>query len=121
VNVRLLTEGPVLEIDGEKYHHHPNGGGLVAETAKVGKTAFIGPFAQIRHRATVDEGAKVDDRAMVAGDAFIASGSVLLDTCYVFGRASILGAEISGNSRIHGEASIPRNWGKVHNRDIDVT
>ncbi len=39
---KVLFEGDVIEIDGVKYRHHPNGGGLVAETAYAAPTAHIG-------------------------------------------------------------------------------
>lgn len=38
MEIEVITAG-VLKIDGVMYHQHPNGGGLVAETAKVAETA----------------------------------------------------------------------------------
>ena len=39
--MRVLCKCDVLEIDGEVYHHHPKGGGLVSKTAHVAEAAYI--------------------------------------------------------------------------------
>jgi hypothetical protein len=41
MDIKILSKDAVIEIDGVPYHHHPNGGGLVASTADVAETAFI--------------------------------------------------------------------------------
>ena len=61
--IKVLYSEAVLEIDGVKYHHHPNGGGLVAETAEVAPTAYVGLFARVCAYA------KVGDYANVCGNA----------------------------------------------------
>ena len=42
-------------------HKHPNGGGWVADTAKVADTAYVGPDAQVSDTARVSENAQVYD------------------------------------------------------------
>lgn len=55
-------------IDGVVFRRHPNGGGLVAETASVDDTAFVGM------NAWVYEKAKVYGNAKVFGDAWVSRG-----------------------------------------------
>ena len=40
-------------------HRHPNGGGWVADTARVDDSAYIGPAAQVFGNAQVSGGAKL--------------------------------------------------------------
>ena len=42
-------------------HQHSNGGGCVADTAKVADTAYVGPDAQVSDTARVSENAQVYD------------------------------------------------------------
>jgi hypothetical protein len=59
--------GGVHRIDGVVYHRHPNGGGLVAETASVAPTAFVGYDARVGGDARVCGNARVGDGALVGG------------------------------------------------------
>ena len=52
-------------------HRHPNGGGWVADTAKVYETSYVGPDAQVYDDATVSGNARVYDNAKVSGDACV--------------------------------------------------
>ena len=47
MDIKVFSTEAIVEIDGVKYHHHPNGGGMVAETAQVADSVFVGPFAKI--------------------------------------------------------------------------
>jgi carbonic anhydrase/acetyltransferase-like protein (isoleucine patch superfamily) len=51
----------------EGFHRHPNGGGLVADTADVAETAYIGPEAKVYGHAQVYDNAKVCESAEVYG------------------------------------------------------
>ncbi len=68
---------------------HPNGGGFVADSAKVEATAFVGPQARVLGSAKVLGNARILDHAVVRGAAEIRDD-----------------VEISGHSVIQGEARI---------------
>jgi hypothetical protein len=53
----LSLKGAVLTLDGQTYHRHPNGGGWVADTARVAATAFVGFFARVYGDAQVFDNA----------------------------------------------------------------
>jgi len=55
-----------VTIDGVVYHPHPNGGGLVAETATVAESALVGVFAQVYGNARVLGEARVYGEAQVS-------------------------------------------------------
>jgi hypothetical protein len=58
-------------------HQHPNGGGWVADTAKVADTSYVGPdawvygTAQVSGTARVYGDAQVSGTARVSGDAWV--------------------------------------------------
>ena len=67
-------------------HQHSNGGGWVADTAKVDETAYVGPDARVYDNTWVSDTARVSDTAQVYGDA------------QVNGSARVSGyAQVSGN------------------------
>ncbi len=106
-NIKVLTEGPVLEIDGVRYHHHPNGGGLVAETAQVADTVYVGPCSKVCGHC------KVSDDVIVFGNAWISDKAEVSGSAQIFGSARVYGnarvqddAKIYGCARVHGDAVI---------------
>ena len=52
-------------------HKHPNGGGLVANSAHVDETVFVGPNAQVFGFAHVLGYARICDFAIISGDAIV--------------------------------------------------
>lgn len=106
----LITEFVVEDTDGVKYRHHPNGGGLVAETASVAPTAVIGPDAFVCDRAQVLEHAVIDaggvsGNAVVLGHAKV-RGGLVSDHARVFGHAVIDGGEACGRAQVFGNARV---------------
>ena len=74
-------------------HKHPNGGGWVADTARVAVTAYVGPDARVYGSARVFRKVRIDGTARIYGSA------------RVYGRAWIGGsAEVDGTARIYGSA-----------------
>ena len=53
VSVSAASWKGTITLDGVKFHRHPNGGGWVADTAKVANTAFVGLFARVYGNAEV--------------------------------------------------------------------
>ena len=63
---------------------HANGGGFVADSAKVEATTFVGPHARVLDRAKVLGNSRIEDWAVVRGDATVrdravVSGHALID------------------------------------------
>ena len=70
-------------------HQHSNGGGWVADTAKVADTAYVGPDAKVHGNAKVYGYANVSGYAMVSGNAV------------VYGNAQVFAnAQVSGNALV---------------------
>jgi len=77
-------------------HHHPNGGGWVADTATVAATAYVGPDALVSNYAVVSDNAQVYDDAQVSDNAQV------YDDAQVSGNALVYGnAQVSGNARVY--------------------
>src|SRR5512133_2451498 len=95
IDIKVLTKAPVMEIEGVQYHHHLNGGGLVAETAQVEDSVYIGPCA------------KVCGHCKVSGDVLIFGHAWLSGTAEVSGRAQIFGnARVCDNASIRDDAKV---------------
>ncbi len=62
---------------GDGFHVHPNGGGVVADTASVSGDAFVSHHSRVWDRVVVEEGARLEDFTVVTGDTVVKSGAVL--------------------------------------------
>ena len=91
VNVVLSDWSVELVIDGIYYRRHPNGGGWVAETAKVAPTAFVGIFALICDTAQVSDNAEIFGRACVYGHAKVCDNAKVHEDALVYDDAEIYG------------------------------
>ena len=80
---------------GVKGHAHPNGGGFVADTAKVADTVYVAENAQVLGYADVSGNAKILGHAVVAGTAKVSDNAVIGDSACVSGQAVI-----SENARV---------------------
>lgn len=88
-------------------HHHPNGGGWVANTATVEDSAYVGPHASVFGRARVLEKAYLNGMCRVHGDAVIIGNATVSDFADVFGTSTLCGhVEVSGHSVIRGDSRI---------------
>lgn len=95
MDINVLITAPVVEIDGVKYHHHPNGGGMVSEQAQVADTVYVGPFA------------KICGHCKLSGEAFVFGNAWIFDKAEVSGSAEIFGnARVFGNAKITGDAKV---------------
>ncbi|MBQ3856359.1 MAG: hypothetical protein II762_06705 [Ruminococcus sp.] len=77
------------------YSAHPNGGGLVASTAKVDASVYVAPGAVVKGDATVTGNVKLLDHAVVCGSAKV-SGDVVVSGYGMIGE----NATVSGNARV---------------------
>lgn len=94
------------------FHAHKNGGGKVADSAKVDATAYVGPNAvvmgtaqvlgnaRIEDFAVVSANAQVMDNAVVSGHATIGMGAVIKDHAKVRDYAEVRRSTVSGNARV---------------------
>src|SRR3989338_2477551 len=73
----------VVVRDGIRFYHHPNGGGLIAETAKVAPSVHVAPLAIVFGEAQLSDNVQVTGKAQVGGsvvasDEVVFSGSVVV-------------------------------------------
>jgi len=81
---------------------HPNGGGFVADSARVAKSAYVGPNAMVLDGAHVEDNACIKEHAVVFGPKTVISGNAK-----VSGRAWVFGdIKVSGNARILEGATV---------------
>lgn len=67
---------------------HANGGGFVAQTAKVDATAYVGPKARVLGKAEVRGNARIEDQAVVR-DAIVQDEAVVSGHALVHERATV--------------------------------
>ena len=70
-------------------HQHLNGGGWVADSAKVDATSYIGPRAKVFGKAVIEPRAMVTECAKVFGDAVIHEDVKIGKTTWVYGRVEV--------------------------------
>jgi UDP-3-O-[3-hydroxymyristoyl] glucosamine N-acyltransferase len=73
-------------------HQHPNGGGWVADTARVDLSVFVGPNAEVFGQAQVFSG-RIDGDAQVSGNASIRISNIE-GNATVIGNATVASATI---------------------------
>ena len=92
-------------------HEHPNGSGMVANTAMVDATAYVASNAWVYGKANVLGNAQVLGKAKVYGNAEV-SGKAwvcgkVYDNARVYGDALVYGdAKVSGNAIVGGDIII---------------
>jgi len=72
-------------------HKHPNGGGWVADTAKVDETAYVGRDARVYGDARVYDNAMIGGYARVYGDAQVYDNAMIGGYAMVYGNATVGG------------------------------
>lgn len=106
-DIKVLTAVPVIEIDGVRYHHHPNGGGLVAETAEVADRVYVGPCARVCDYSRLSGDVLVFGNAWISGRAEVSGAALVFGHARVFGNAKVRDyTKIYGSARVHGDAVI---------------
>ena len=98
-----------VEVAGEKYREHPNGGGLVAVSATVAPNVYVGPHAMVKDRAIVVGSVRLFDRSIVEGASIVADMGTLRDDASIGGDAIVRGqvtlahhARVDGDARVNG-------------------
>lgn len=67
----------ITNLKAEEQHKHKNGGGWVANSARVDDSVYVGPFALVYGKAELSERVRVEDYAQVSGTAVL-SGDVVI-------------------------------------------
>jgi Fe-S oxidoreductase len=110
---RFLPDGsefPYSGPDGVRYRQHPNGGGLVARTARVAPTVHLGPVTRVFGAADLADSVRLTGRAEVGGTVR-ATGSVIF--C---GETLLTEGEFSGSRIVKRER--PRQPSKPEARRL---
>lgn len=106
-------------------HRHSNGGGWVADTAKVDASAHVGPDAKVYGYAHVSGNAHVYGNACVSGYAQVYGDAQLYGYAWVCGNARVYGddnaAKIAELTRkldaLRNEVKAWREW---HNKEQEI-
>ncbi|MCD7776336.1 MAG: DUF6055 domain-containing protein [Firmicutes bacterium] len=96
-----------IDTTGVSGHTHSNGGGFVADTAKVEDTVYVGPDAMVLGTAVVKGNVVITDHAVVMGSATIRGDAVIDGYAVVAGNASVKdNAHVGDYAIVAGSAKI---------------
>ncbi|MDP6544311.1 MAG: DUF6055 domain-containing protein [Phycisphaerae bacterium] len=85
-----------------KGHLHQNGGGFVADNARVAVTAYVGPNAMVLDGARVEDNACIHEHAVVHGEK-----TVIRQNAKIGGKAWVFGdITVGGNARVLESATV---------------
>jgi UDP-3-O-[3-hydroxymyristoyl] glucosamine N-acyltransferase len=97
-------------------HQHSNGGGWVAETARVEETAYVGSGAAVFDRASVSHVAIISENAEVRDDAKVFGSAMVTGNARVSGQAKVCGdtlvfgnALVTDSATVYGDARVYGN------------
>lgn len=65
----------IVNLPDDQQHQHRNGGGWVANSARVDDSVYVGPHCSVYGHAELSERVRVEDYAQVSGSAKL-SGDV---------------------------------------------
>lgn len=91
-------------------HQHPNGGGWVADTAKVEDTVFVAIDARVFGTARVTGSVKLLDTSRIWGSAVVSDDVHLHDHATITGNARVANhVALHGQAYINGDAMVYGN------------
>ncbi|ASR46391.1 dockerin [Paenibacillus kribbensis] len=97
----------VEESTGIRGHVHRNGGGFVADSARVDDSVYVAKNAKVLDSATVTGNVRIEDSAVVRGAARVSGSAKITDYALVRGSAQIgESATLSGYAIADGSAKI---------------
>lgn len=114
-------------------HKHDNGGGWVADTAKVADDVYVGPRCQIFNYASVSGKVKLHGRVKVFGHSCVhgawqRSGILLTKDAMIFGAATVRDdvsmtdtARVSGNACVSGTSRLFNNANATESAQVVST
>ncbi len=103
------TGGCVYDFGGGPIpaHRHANGGGWVADSARVGDESRVGDGASVGNRAIVGDEASVGDEAIVGNSARVGNRASVGNS------ASVGAGAIVGNRASVGDRARVGDWAKI--------
>ena len=89
---------------------HSNGGGFVADTARVADTAYVGPNARVLGTAKVADQARIEGAATVV-DATVKENARIGGSALIYGNSVTIGGQARVRDRgiVHGPVSLSGN------------
>jgi carbonic anhydrase/acetyltransferase-like protein (isoleucine patch superfamily) len=102
-------------------HRHTNGGGWVADTAKVEDSVLVDKLAQVYHHAVVTGHVKIQKKSRVCGNARLSDSvwlshnatvcgrAVLQNECRVWHNAMVLGGRLYGSTTVYDRVKVWQN------------
>ena len=90
----------------EDWRQHPNGGGWIYKTAKIGNDATVGNWATVGDDAKVGNWVKVGNRATVGDGAKVGNWATVGDGAKVGNRATVGNGATVGNWATVGDGAI---------------
>lgn len=90
----------ITNLKAEEQHQHKNGGGWVANTAKVDKTVFVGPHAIVYGNAELTGKVCVVDTAQVSGNVKLSGDVIVSGNCWLDGNFKASTGRIWKNERV---------------------
>jgi carbonic anhydrase/acetyltransferase-like protein (isoleucine patch superfamily) len=93
----------ISNLKEDEQHKHSNGGGWVANTARVADTVFVGPHALVYGQAEITDTVCVVDSAQVSGHAHISGDAIVSGNAWGDGNFKASTGRIWKNERAHVE------------------
>jgi carbonic anhydrase/acetyltransferase-like protein (isoleucine patch superfamily) len=90
----------ISNLREDEQHQHKNGGGFVANTARVADTVFVGPHALVYGQAELSERVCVVDSAQVSGHAVLSGDVIVSGNAWVSGTTKASTGRIYKNERV---------------------
>lgn len=98
-----------VDVGGQQFRLHKNGGGLVSVHAVVAPSIYVASGAMIKDHAIVVGSVRLFDRSVIEGTAIVADMCTLRDNSSIGGEAIIRGqvalahhARVDGDARVNG-------------------
>jgi acyl-[acyl carrier protein]--UDP-N-acetylglucosamine O-acyltransferase len=73
----------ITTLREDEQHKHSNGGGWVANSARVEPSVYVGPFALVYGKADLSERVRVEDYAQVSGSAILSGDCIVRRVAWV--------------------------------------
>lgn len=90
----------IATLKDEEQHKHTNGGGWVANTAKVDKSVFVGPWAVVYGNAVLTDKVRVEGTAQVSGNAKLSGNVVVSGNAWIDGNFKADSGHFNKNERV---------------------
>lgn len=90
----------ITTLKDDEQHRHTNGGGWVANTAKVDKSVYVGPHALVYGQAELTDKVRVEGTAQVSGKVQLSGNVVVAGNCWLDGTFKASTGLFNKNARV---------------------